>query len=190
LKVNPARSLTLFDRTHQRWVAALVLLALLTSGLYLAQPPGAGSAIRPRLLFGLGGAGLALFCGLLPARKKLLRSRHCAHWRILRSAIWEKGHAYLGLLSCLLLHCHARFRAGGCLTSILMVVLWAIIGSGLAGLLFRHLLVLTKAGKEGKGLLAARIIATGHFLAQQLHVPLTCTLFILAAAHAVMALFY
>src|SRR5262249_33304790 len=116
--------------------------------------------------------------------------RSCAQWRILRSSIWEKGHIYFGLLSCLLLHFHAGFRMGGALTSVLLIVLWAIIGSGIAGLLFRHLLVLTKAGREGKGLLAARIISTGHSLTQQLHVPLTLTLFVLGAAHAVMALFY
>jgi hypothetical protein len=79
---------------------------------------------------------------------------------------------------------------GGPLTSVLLVVLWAIIGSGFAGLLFRFLLVLTKAGREGKGLRAASVIATGHFLSQRLHVPLTVTLFILGGVHAVMALFY
>jgi hypothetical protein len=188
--VNPAGSLTLIDSTHQRWAAAFILIAALTYGLYVALPAGRSASLWPGLLFGLGGTGLALFCGLLPGRKKLLRIPLCANWRILRSSIWEKGHIYFGLLSWLLLQCHARFRTGGLLTSVLLVVLWAIIGSGLAGLLFRHLLVLTKAGREGKGLRAASVIATGHFLAQRLHVPLTLTLFILGAAHAVMALFY
>lgn len=185
-KASAARSPAFLYGTHQRWVAVLMVLASVTLGLYLTLAPG----VWPTLLFGLGGTGLCVYCGLLPVRKRLLRIRCCAHWRILRSSLWEKGHAYLGLLSCLVLHCHARFCAGGLLTSMLMVVLWAIIGSGLAALLFRHLLVLTKAAKEGKGLRAARIIATGHFLAQQMHNPLTWTLFVLGAAHAVMALFY
>jgi len=178
------------DGTHRRWLAAFLLLALLASGLYLAPRPRATASAWPGLLFGLGGAGLAVFCGLLPGRKTLLRVQHCACWRTLRSSIWEKGHIYFGLLSCLLLHFHARFRMGGPLTSVLLVVLWAIIVSGIAGLLFRHLLVLTKAGREGKALTAARIIATGHFLTQRLHVPLTLALFVLGTVHAVMELFY
>jgi hypothetical protein len=178
------------DGTHRRWVAAFLLLALLASALHLARRPRTAASARPGLLFGIGGAGLAVFCGLLPARKALLRVRRCASWPILRSSTWEKGHIYFGLLSYLLLQFHGGFRMGGPLTAVLLVVLWAIIASGIAGLLFRHLLVLTKAGKEGKGLTAARIISTGHFLTQQLHVPLTLTLFVLGTVHAVMELFY
>jgi hypothetical protein len=178
------------EGTHQRWVAALFLLALVTSACYVALPPGASASTGPRLLFGLGGTALALFCGLLPVRKRLLRMPPFANWRVVRSSVWEKGHNYIGLLSCLVLHYHAGFRMGGPLTSVLLVVLWAVIGSGLVELLFRYLLVLTKGGKEGKGLRAAKIIATGHYLAQQLHGPLTGTLFTMGAVHAVMALFY
>lgn len=178
------------DGTHRRWVAVFCLLALLASGFYVTPLPRAAARIRPGLAFGLSGSGLAVFCGLLTARKLLLRLRRCASWAILRSSLWEKGHIYFGLLSCLVLHFHAGFRMGGPLTCVLLIVLWGIIGSGLAGLLFRHLLVLTKAGREGKGRTAARIISTGHLLTQRLHVPLTLTLFVLGAAHAVMALFY
>src|SRR5207244_1360352 len=138
-------------------VAAFCVLALLACGLYLASRPRVTLYTRLGLPFGIGGSGLAVFCGLLTGRKNLLRLRRCANWPLLRSSIWEKGHIYFGLLSCLVLHFHGGFRMGGPLTSVLLVVLWAIIGSGLAGLLFRHLLVLTKAGREGKGLTAARI---------------------------------
>lgn len=190
LIVKSARSLIFIQGTHQRWAAAVLLLALLTSGLYLVLPPGGSGSIRPRLVFAVEGTGMLLFCGLLPARKKLLRIPFCGRWRILRSSSWDTGHIYLGLLSCLVIHCHAGFRTGGPLTSALLGVLWAVIGSGLSALLFRHLLVLTKAGKEGKGLTAAKIISAGHFLSHRLHAPLTVTLFSLAAAHAVMALFF
>lgn len=190
LIVDPARSLTFLKGTHQRWLAAVFLLALVTWGVYLVFPPGGSASIRSRLAFAVEGTGMIVFCGLLPARKKLLRISYCARWRILRSAVWDTGHIYLGLLSCLVIYCHAGFRTGGPLTSALMMVLWGIMGSGLSALLFRHLLVLTKAGKEGKGLIAAKIIGAGHFLSHRLHAPLTVTLFVLAAAHAVMALFY
>jgi hypothetical protein len=177
------------DRTHRGWVIALVILALGT-GIYTGWlgAPGAGS--RPGLVLGVGGAGLAVFCGLLPVRKKLLRVRRCAKWAVLRTAAWEKGHLYLGLFGCLLLHLHCGFRMGGPLTAALLTVLWTIILSGLLGLLFRHLLPLAKAAKDGKALLAARIITAGHQASLCCHVPLTVTLFSLAAVHAVMALFY
>ena len=190
LIVNPAKNLIPIQGTHPRWVAAVCLLALLTYGLYVVLPPGRSVNLRPRLIFAVEGSGMILFCGLLPARKKLLRIRYCGQWRLLRSSFWETGHFYLGVLGFLVIHCHAGFRTGGPLTSALLVVLWGVLGSGLSALLFRQLLVLTKAGKEGKGLLAARIIAAGHFLSNRLHAPLTVTLFVLAAAHAVMALFY
>jgi hypothetical protein len=190
LIVKPARSLIPIQGTHPRWLAAVFLLALLTIGLYVVLPPGRSANLRPRLIFAVEGSGMLLFCSFLPARKRLLRMPYCGRWRILRTSFWETGHFYLGLLSCLVIHCHAGFRMGGPLTSALLVVLWGTLGSGLSALLFRQLLVLTKAGKEGKGLMAARIIAAGHFLSHRLHAPLTVTLFVMAAAHAVMALFY
>src|SRR5579871_781535 len=179
---------TLLAGTHQGWMAAFVLLTLVFFALYVAQPPG--ESHWSGLLFGLGGTGLALFCGLLPVRKRLLRISRCRHWPIVRSSVWETGHIYSGLLSWLVLQFHGRFRMGGPRTSILLVVLWVIIGSGLTGLLFGQLLVLTKAAREGKGRRAARIIATGHFLTLRVHIPLTLTLLLLGAAHAVMAFFY
>jgi hypothetical protein len=178
------------DRTHLRWVVISCLVALLATVLSVAFPTPATASVWAGLPFGLSSTGLVGFCGLLPVRNKLLRIRHCARWRVLRSSVWEKGHIYLGLLSCLAVHFHAGFRAGGPLTSVLLILIWAITLSGLAGLLFRHLLVLVKAGKQGKGLLAARIIASGHFLTERLHVPLALSLLLLIMVHAVMALFY
>ena len=183
-----------FDHTHKPWLIALLLMVFPAGGIYWALPAGAASGTWEGLAFAAAGTALALFCGLLPVRRKLQRNRRLSQWLMLHLPTWEKGHIYFGLLSCVLLHCHAGFRKGGLLTSILLAVLWAIILSGLVGLLFRNLLVLVKAGKgpqaTGKGLAAARIIAAGHLLSQQLHIPLTLTLLGLAAVHAVMALFY
>jgi hypothetical protein len=104
--------------------------------------------------------------------------------------VWEKGHVYFGLLAGLVLHFHCGFRTGGPLTAVLLGVLWAILLSGVLGLFFRHLLPLVKVAKDGKGLVAAQIIATGHQLTVRCHIPLTVTLFGLATVHAIMALFY
>jgi hypothetical protein len=178
------------DATHRRWWIAAVLLSLLTAGAYAALPAGAMAGSWQRVLFGLGGSLLALFCALLPVRRRLQRVRRLAKWRLLRSTAWEKGHVYVGLLGALLLHCHAGFRIGGPLTAVLLAVLWAIVLSGLVGLLFRHLLPLVKTAREGKALLAARIIGTAHSLSLRVHVPLTLTLFALVLVHALASLLY
>ena len=177
------------DCTHKRWLIGLGVLAGL-AGAYGALPSLPAASSPRGLALGLVGTALAVFCGLLPVRKKLLRVRRFAKWPALRSAVWEKGHIYFGLLGCLALHLHAGFHRGGSVTTMLLAVLWAILLSGVSGLLFRHLLPLAKAAKEGKGLVAARIITAGHQASLRCHVPLTLTLFGLAAVHAVMALSY
>ena len=177
------------DRTHKPWVIALLLLAV-GAGVYATWPGVSGAGSRPGLALAIGGTALVVFCGLLPLRKRLVRVRRCAKWAVLRASLWEKGHLYLGLFGCLLLHLHCGFRMGGPLTAALLSVLWTIVLSGLLGLLFRHLLPLAKAAKDGKALLAARIITAGHEVSMRCHVPLTVTLLSLAAVHAVMALFY
>src|SRR4051812_23336817 len=133
-----------FDATHRRWAIAFLFLVLTTLGVYALLPAGTTAGGWQRVLFGVVGTVLALFCALLPARRKLQRVRRLSKWSVLSAGLWEKGHLYFGLLGCLLLHCHAGFRGGGPLTLVLMGVLWAIILSGLVGLLFRHLLPLVK----------------------------------------------
>lgn len=178
------------DRTHKPWVIALLVLSFLAVVVYALLPSGGSASSRPGLVFGLLGFLLALFCGLLPVRKKLVRIRRCARWRILAGSVWEKGHVYLGLLGCLFLHLHACFRSGGPLSTALMVVLWVIIASGLVGLLFRHLLVLVKSADKGKALVAARVITAVHRLSMRLHVPLWLSFLTLSVGHAVAALYF
>lgn len=178
------------DRAHRPWLIALVLLSAGVGGIYAALPAGIGAGSWQGLLFGLSGTGAALFCALLPLRRRVQRIRRLSKWLVVRSAAWEKGHIYIGLVGVLLLHCHAGFRIGSPLTAVLMVVLWAVLLSGLCGLLFRHLLPLVKSAKDGKALVAARIIGVSHEFSLLLHVPLTVTLFGLLTLHAVMSLFY
>jgi hypothetical protein len=179
-----------FDASHRYWLYGLVILSLVTAIAYLAVPAAGVPSNIVGIAFALAGTFLALFCGLLPLRRKLTRVRRLARWRLLRSGVWEKGHIYFGLFACLLLHCHAGFRPGGPLTAVLLFVLWAIVLSGLVGLLFRHLLPLVKTAKDGKALVAAQIIGTSHTLTLRLHVPLTVTLLTLVIVHAVVALLY
>lgn len=177
-----------FDASHKPWLVVLVVLVLAVAGLHVHSPAPPSS--RQGVALALAGTALAVLCGLLTVRKKLTRVRSLGRTRLVRTVFWEKGHIYLGVLGFACLQCHCGFRKGGPLTWMLLAVLWAIIISGLAGLLFRHLLVLGKSAREGKSALAASIIATGHQISLRLHVPLTVTLLTLAAIHAVMALFY
>ncbi|MBY0524011.1 MAG: hypothetical protein K2R98_11465 [Gemmataceae bacterium] len=177
------------DRTHWRWLIGLVLLSGLATAIYASLPASARASSWQGIALGLVGTALAMVCASLPVRRRLQRRRRLARWCFATSA-WEKAHIYAGLLGVLILHYHAGFRVGSPLTAVLLGVLWAIFLSGLAGLLFRHLLPLVKNAKEGKALLAGQIIGVGHALSLQLHIPLTLTLLALAALHAIMSVFY
>src|SRR5271165_5556956 len=101
------------DATHRLYLIGLLLLSVLTAGFYVAAPFDATPSSTQGLLFGGCGTLLVLFCALLPVRRKLQRLRRLAKWRVLRTAVWDKGHIYFGLFACLLLHLHAGFRTGG-----------------------------------------------------------------------------
>jgi hypothetical protein len=172
------------DHTHKNWALAALVLALLATAVYCLTAIDAGAGDRPRLLFGIAGTSLMAFAGLLPFAKKL------AHWRILKLQTIQKGHIWLGTLALPLILFHGGFRMGGFLSSALVIVVFAIAFSGVAGLLFQHLLPLCKAGKEGKSKLAANIIASGYKLTLHMHVPLAVSLLVLVLTHAVMSLFF
>ena len=79
-----------------------VLILLIATALYAyyaqaaADGPQGGSV--PGLLFGIVGAALMVFAGLLSARKRFPGAR-------LGSAqFWLRGHIWLGLLSLSLIH--------------------------------------------------------------------------------------
>jgi hypothetical protein len=172
------------DRSHLKWAIAVLILAALATAVYALSPRGATGSSRSGLLFGVSGVALIAFAGLLPFGKKLAR------WKIVRLATLQRGHIWLGLLSVPLVLFHSGFRTGGPVSSALLVVLAAIILSGVAGLLFQHQLPLCKEGKVGKGKRAAAIISVGHKVTLLLHVPLAVALLVLVVSHAVMSLYF
>jgi len=175
------------DRTHLKWLVGTLIIAVLATTAHLVMPSGSIAGRRLDFLLGVCGTGMMLFAGLLPLRKKLKKTK----WPILGLQTWLKGHVWFGLLSMLMVLLHAGFRWGGLLTTALLVVLTAILLSGIAGLLFQHLVVLAnKAPKEGKAAAAAHIIVVGRRANIFLHVPLTATLLVLIAAHVVASLYY
>jgi hypothetical protein len=172
------------DHTHKPWIMVVLVLSLAATATHLWLPSDTTSGSWFGLFLGLVAGGSIVFAGLLPVGKRLAR------WKLMRLSVLQKGHIWLGLLSLVLVLLHGGFRRGGLLSTLALVVLAAIIGSGLAGLLFQHLLPLCKAGKEGKSKLAALLISGGHQFVLFLHVPLTLGLLALIAAHAVMALYF
>src|SRR5205807_830691 len=113
-----------------------------------------------------------------------------ARWKVMRLQTLQRGHIWLGLLSVLLVLFHGGFRRGGQLSTALLLVLAAIILSGIAGLFLQHLLVLCKEGKAGKSKTAAAIISVSHRVTLLLHIPLAASLLVLGIAHAVMSLYF
>jgi hypothetical protein len=171
-------------------VIALVVVASATV-VYLAMPAGSIASRRLNFLFGICGTGMILFAGSLPLRKKIKTTK----WPILGLQTWMKGHVWFGLASILMVLLHARFRWGGSLTTALLVVLIAILLSGIAGLSFQRLIpaatTAIKNSKPGsKAAVAARIIMVGHKANLFLHIPLTLTLLVLIAVHVVASLYY
>jgi hypothetical protein len=153
---------------------------------YDCSPYEATGSSVSGLLFGTSGLGLIIFAGLLPLGKKLALTR----WKVLRLQTLQRGHIWLGLLSVPLVLFHGGFRMSGVLSSTLLILLLAIILSGVAGLIFQHQLPLCKEGNAGKGKTAAMIISAGHKITLLLHIPLAVALLALLAFHVVMSLYF
>lgn len=121
----------LFDQTQRKWlVAAVVIVAAATAvyipyALHSPQGPRGGSAVG--LAFGIAGFALMIFAGLLSARKKV------PVWRVGRAQTWMRGHLWLGLACLPLILFHAGFHMRGTLTFVLMILLFAVIASGIFG---------------------------------------------------------
>lgn len=87
------------------------------------------------LWFGVIGAALMVYAGLLSAHRRFPK------WRWLgRRQGWLRGHIWLGLLSLVLIYCHAGGRWGGPLEFALWIALLGVIGTGLFGVVVQQVL--------------------------------------------------
>lgn len=131
-------ALLLIDRTHRAWMAATLVLLVLSTGAYLVYarqaPDGPRGGSVPGLLFGIAGSLLMLFAGLLSLRKRF------PAWRLGRAQTWLRGHIWLGLLSGPLILFHSGFRWGGLLEQIVLLLALAIIVSGVIGLALQQVI--------------------------------------------------
>ncbi|MDA1049621.1 MAG: hypothetical protein O3C40_03955 [Planctomycetota bacterium] len=128
----------LIDKSHRWWMIITIVAFVLSSCLYVgyakssASGPSGGS--WQGLGFGIVGATLMVFAGLLAGRKKLPRQP------LGTARFWLKAHIWLGLLSVPLIVFHAGFRWGGLLEQVLLFVFAVVIVSGLAGVVFQQYL--------------------------------------------------
>ncbi|RUL88394.1 hypothetical protein [Tautonia sociabilis] len=127
-----------FRAQHLPWVVlALAILAglgawFVVERFRLGEWPGGSTAVG--LTLGVVGGVLILFEFLLWPRKKKRA------WRIGRVRIWLAGHIWLGLITLPLLIFHSGFHLGGSLSTVLTVLLVAVVLSGAWGLVLQQLL--------------------------------------------------
>lgn len=133
----------LIDRSHRAWMLITLLLLATATAAYVvyagsaADGPQGGSV--PGLLFGIAGAALMIFAGLLSGRKKL------PGWQVGTAQFWLRGHIWLGLLSGPMILFHAGFQWGGLLEQVILVLTVVIIVSGMLGLALQQFVPRTMA---------------------------------------------
>jgi hypothetical protein len=130
----------LLDRRQTPWVIATVLAGAAAVGGYLwldrRTPGGLTGGSTVGLWYGVAGSALMVYAGLLAAHRYV----PSLWWLLGRRTTWLRGHLWLGLLSVVLIACHARARLGGPLEIALWAVLAAITLTGLYGLLLQQYL--------------------------------------------------
>jgi hypothetical protein len=128
----------LVDARHRRWITAAVVLTAGATAAYvpysLQEPGGPRGSTAPGLAFGIAAAGLMVFEAALNLRKRV------PTWRLGRAETWLKGHVWLGLAIVPLVLFHAGFHLGGALSTALAVVFFAMIASGIYGLVLQQFL--------------------------------------------------
>ncbi len=117
-----------------------LLLGAGAVGLYAffdSRTPGGGlrGGDTVGLWYGVLGTALMVFVGLLSALRRVP-----SWWFLGSRRVWLRGHVWFGLLSAVFILCHSHFRLGGPLEFLLMLVLFAVIISGILLLGFQQLI--------------------------------------------------
>ncbi len=121
---------------HKSWITGSAVATVVAAAGYAyyasATPYGPSGGSWPGLFFGIVGTSFMVIAGLLSARKKLLIRR-------LGSAqLWMKMHIWLSLLAVPFILFHSGFGWGGPLTTVLMILFYVVILSGIFGLVLQQ----------------------------------------------------
>jgi len=129
----------LIDSSHRWWIVVFVLGAVgapvLHAFLGRHQPDALTGGSTVGLWYGVVGAALMLYAGLLSAVRKFPKRRFPG-----RRQAWLRGHIWLGLLSVVFILCHSNYRWGGTLEQVLWIVFLAVIVTGVFGLVLQGFL--------------------------------------------------
>ncbi len=123
---------------HLPWIALAVIATVLATLWFfyasLGRPDWPPGSSFPGFTFGILGGLIILFEFALWGKKKVRT------WRIGRAQVWMRAHIWLGLLTIPLLVYHSGFRLGGTLSTVLMVLLFLVVLSGIWGLVLQQIL--------------------------------------------------
>ncbi len=126
----------ILDHRHSRWAVGTAAASAAALAMYIAyvtlSPNGARGGTFMGLLFASLGTGIVVFECLLGLRKKYPASR------LGRVRTWLRAHAWLGLISFLLILLHSGFRWGHGLAGGLMWIFAAIVASGIFGVALQN----------------------------------------------------
>jgi hypothetical protein len=118
-------------------MGAALLLGAAAGALYWREIRDDGT-LRPSswlgIGFGVAATAIMLFEAALNLRKRV------PTWLLGRAETWLKGHIWLGLLCLPLALFHSNFALGGRLSTALMLVLVAMLASGVYGLVLQQYL--------------------------------------------------
>lgn len=129
----------IIDSTHRRWIFTTLVLAVVSTALYAwldrRTPGGLTGGSTVGLWYGVAGSALMVYAGLLSALRRVP-----SWWWIGARKVWLRGHVWLGLLSGVLIACHAGFRWGGPLEQLLWAVLIGTLATGVVGVVLQQFL--------------------------------------------------
>ena len=144
----------IIDRSHIRWAAGAISASAGLTILYLANchpkelpftiPLPACFGHIPPLSRHFGASPLGLTYGILALLIFIFAAllgwrRNHPSWRIGSLQLWLKAHIWFTILTFPLVLFHSDFRAGGPLTTLLVVLYTLVMVSGVWGLLLQHI---------------------------------------------------
>lgn len=129
----------LIDSTHKKWLIASVSITVAAvighRILDLRTPGGLTGGSFVGLWYGVVGAALMIYAGLLSAMRKMPKAS-----LFYPRKTWLRGHLWLGTLSLVFILCHSNYSWGGPLEIVLWIVLIGVIVTGFFGVVVQQVL--------------------------------------------------
>jgi hypothetical protein len=145
----------LIDRSHVRWGLSCAVILAASGAAYAwasVLPGGARGGNAIGLALGTVAFAFMAFALLLGARKALVRRLAIKGVglvpRLGSIGFWMRGHLWLGTLALPLALLHSGFRASGPLAISMLVLLVAVVVTGIIGLVIQHVVPHELATRE------------------------------------------